>query len=277
MSPKEHAVEQTKTLIIKTLIVDDESPARKRMRQLLLAHPEILVIGEASDVDEGLELERKHRPDLIFLDVQMKPENGFALLNKLPQRDRPPAIVFVTAHDQYAVKAFEHEALDYLTKPVFAERLARSIQRLKPRGTPNAPRRPAAPQTGSAEPAATLAPQDLVLLKDGERSHMAKVVDIRVVEATGHFTRIALEGSQFFVVHRPISYWETRLPKLLFQRISRSLLINRSQVLSFKTVTDNRTHAFLKGLTKPVELSRLEAYRLRHFLNDSRDPMTEVG
>ncbi len=272
MSPKEHLDEQ-----IKTLIVDDESPARKRMKQLLLAHPEIVVIGEASDVDEGLELECRHRPDLIFLDVQMKPEDGFALLHKLPPRDRPPAIIFVTAHDQYAVKAFEFEALDYLTKPVVAERLAKAIQRLKTRGTPPAPPRPAAPQTKSGESGAPLTPQDLVLLKEGERTHMARVVDIRVVEADGHFTRIALEGSQFFMVHRPISYWETRLPELLFQRISRSLLINRSQVLSFKTVTDNRTHAFLKGLTKPVELSRLEAYRLRRFLKDYCEQLAEVG
>jgi two-component system LytT family response regulator len=115
--------------MITALIVDDERPARARIRQLLLAHRTVVVTGEAGDVDEAVAVIGEQRPDVIFLDIHMKPRSGFDLLAELPHAGEPIHVVFVTAFDEYAVRAFEANALDYLTKPVRAERLGRSIDR----------------------------------------------------------------------------------------------------------------------------------------------------
>lgn len=249
--------------MITALIVDDERPARARIRQLLLAHRTVVVIGEAGSVDQAVAAIGEHRPDVIFLDIQMKPKSGFELLAELPHSGAPIHVIFVTAFDEYAIRAFEENALDYLTKPVRAERLSRSIDRLsrllaKPEEAPLPER--------SSEQLTPLAPLDIVLLKDGRLTRTVQAGSILAVEAKGHMSIMRLADGQAFEVHHTISAWAKRLPAELFVRVSRGLLINRSAVTTIEAVDRNRSRVFLDGCRTPLMLSRLETSRLRRSL-----------
>ena len=116
---------------IRAILVDDESLLRQHLRKRLERHPEIVVVGEADNVQSAAELVAATRPEIIFLDVQMPPDNGFELLRRFEGMDPPPAVVFVTAFDGYAQRAFDAHAVDYLTKPVHPDRLAQTVERLK--------------------------------------------------------------------------------------------------------------------------------------------------
>ena len=158
---------------LRAIVVDDESLARTHLASRLKAHPEIEIVGEADDVPSAFALVKSARPDVIFLDIQMRRKNGFALLPKLESLTPQPAVVFVTAFDEYAIRAFEANALDYLTKPVSPERLAKTISRLI--------RREAHSPLPSSEKSERLGMEDLVLLRDGSLSMMVKVREISAI------------------------------------------------------------------------------------------------
>src|SRR5262245_40651671 len=117
---------------IRTLVVDDEAPARRRVRRLLAAEPDVAVIGECGDGDSAMALIARERPDLVFLDVQMPERDGFAVVQSIPP-GQLPAVLFVTAHDRYALRAFDVHAVDYLLKPFTAERFRMALQRARER------------------------------------------------------------------------------------------------------------------------------------------------
>jgi two-component system LytT family response regulator len=245
---------------IRALLVDDESPARRRLTDLLKAHPEVEVIAEASGVDEAVvEMKGKH-PDVIFLDIQMKPKTGFDLLKVLPPPPNQIEVVFVTAFDTYALKAFDAHALDYLTKPVRAGRLQETIQRLK-RILSAKPGE--AEVTTSPEDLSLLVVDDLVILKDSRQRLIVRVGDICSIQAEGHHTRIMLPQGESFLKHRPFSYWKSRLPAPPFVRLSRSLLVNMSVVARISAQGRNRSQLCFKTTATTVTLSRLEAERIR--------------
>jgi len=176
---------------LRTLLVDDERLARKRLRALLAAHAEIEIVGEAATVAEAAAVAGRAKPALLFLDVQMPPDSGFDLLRLL----RPaPAIVFVTAHDAFAVRAFEVSAVDYLLKPISPGRLAGAIRRVV-EGRP--PVEPAA--------ARTLGVDDALILRDGERVRRVRLDEIAAVEAEGHYTRVHLTAEPPMFVLRGIN------------------------------------------------------------------------
>ena len=245
---------------IRALLVDDESPARRRLTDLLKAHPEVEIIGEAAGVDEAVvEVKAKH-PDVIFLDIQMKPKTGFDLLKFLPAPPNQIEVVFVTAFDTYALKAFDAHALDYLTKPVRAGRLQQTIQRLQ-RILSAKPREMEV--TTTPEDLSVLVVDDLVVLKDSRQRLIVRVDDICSIQAEGHYTRIMLPQGESFLKHRPFSYWENRLPAPPFVRLSRSLLVNVSRITRISSHGRNRSQLFFITTDATVTLSRLEAERIR--------------
>lgn len=259
--------EQPKPPRLRAILVDDESPSRIHLGKRLKAHPEVKIVGQAEDVSSAFDCVCAERPDVIFLDIQMPKENGFALLPKLETVEPQPTIVFVTAFDEYAIKAFEANALDYLTKPVGADRLAKTILRLNKQ---LAPAKAAASESISpprTETAKRLESEDLVLLRERSLSMMVKAREIAAIESQGDYTRIFLGEEKILMMKKPLSFWESQLPAELFTKVSRSLLVNRKSVAKLEKKNLLSWDLYLEGAKQPITLSILESKRLRQVIS----------
>jgi two-component system, LytTR family, response regulator len=200
---------------IKAIIIDDERLARNELKKLLLQHPDINIIDEASSVDEGIEKIDIAHPDLIFLDIQMPGKTGFDLLAEL---EKAPRVIFTTAYDEFALKAFEVNALDYLLKPIDPQRLADAIQKL---------------QTEiSLEQASLLgvnrgplSESDQVFVKDGERCWFVKLADIRLFESVGNYAKVYFDTNKPLIL-KSLNALEDRLDERVFFRANRKHIIN---------------------------------------------------
>lgn len=224
---------------VKALIVDDEELARFELRRLLRAHPEIEVIGEAKDGDEALHLIGECSPDVLFLDIQMPGMTGFDLLEKI--EGGPPDVIFTTAYDQHAIRAFEVNALDYLLKPIAAERLEAAINRL---GT----RRPA---TRPSQ----------IFVRDGERCWIVRVADIFLMESEGNYTRLFF-GSDRPLIRRSLNAIEQQLDPRWFFRANRRQIVNLKWIDSAKLGVDGDLSIRLRG-GPAIDLSRRRSEELR--------------
>jgi len=235
---------------MKALLVDEERLARNELRRLLAAHSAITVAGEAVDVADAREKIAALKPDLIFLDVQMPGENGFALLEQL---EPPlPQVIFTTAYDEFAVKAFEFNALDYLLKPVDPNRLAAALEKLPARGGgDDAP-------GGRRE---RLTPDDKVFVREGDHCWFVPVRSIRLLESEGNYTRIHFDDHkpQLF---RSLTAMEERLDAKHFFRANRKQVINLAWVEGIEPWFSGGLLVRLKGGLK-VELSRRQAQDFR--------------
>jgi len=245
----------------RVILVDDEPTARVQLTNRLRSHPEIEIVGEAENVTSANDLIQTLKPDLIFLDIQMPKKNGFALLPKLENLTPQPAVVFVTAHDEYAIRAFEANALDYLTKPVSSARLAKTILRLS-----KAP----VSETGVPHPVAKagerLEAEDLVSLRSKSLSMMVKVGEIAAIEAHGDYTRILLNEGKTLMMKQTLSLWESQLPTDLFAKVGRSLLVNTQSVVKLVKKNLHTWELQLQGAEELIQLSNLESKRLRALL-----------
>lgn len=228
------------------LLVDDERLARKRLRDLLLPYPEVTAIYEASSVADALQITEVERPDLIFLDIQMPRLNGFALL---PELNYSPHIIFVSAYEEYAIRAFEVNALDYLLKPVDPERLALTLTRLK--NTLPLPLH-----------------DNLSLLRDGDDLHLVRINKISTIVAEGAYTKVHLCDSPSIFIRRSISEWETQLPNSQFARLDRSLIINLDRIIRIEQQNRDNTLVHMQGISQPVMLRRIATTRLKTILRD---------
>ena len=197
---------------MKAMIIDDERLARDELRRLLLAHPSILVIAEAANLHDALALIQQHCPDLIFLDVQMPDGTGFDLLAAL---DHTPTVIFTTAYDHYAMRAFDVSALDYLLKPVEPERLAQAIQKLPI----------TAKSESKSDPETTYTSDGKVFIKDGERCWFVALEDIVLFESEGNYTRVFFEQNRPLML-RSLNQLEAKLDPSKFMRISRRQIVN---------------------------------------------------
>jgi two-component system LytT family response regulator len=215
---------------IRTLIVDDELLARERLRQLLHSEPEIELVGECADGQQAVEVIQKEAPDLIFLDVQMPELDGFGVLESIPA-ESAPVIVFVTAHDKFALRAFEVHAVDYLLKPFDRERfqkaLSRALDRVKHRA--------GAGET-QAQQAAVLAelkpptkPLERLAVKTGGRVIFLKLDEIDYIEAAHNYVELHVQ-KQSHLLRETLNSIEARLPAEKFVRISRSVMVNIERV-----------------------------------------------
>lgn len=243
---------------MKAVIVDDERLAREELRGLLLEHPAIEVCGEAGTVAQAKEIIAENKPDLIFLDIQMPGKSGFDLLEALPPPH--PFVIFTTAYNEYAVKAFEANALDYLMKPIHPSRLALALQKLADRlGEPGGePVR--SPRSGEA-----LGPDDRVFVREGDRCWFVKVKTIRLLESEGNYTRIHF-ADQRPTLYRTLGSMEERLPDRLFMRANRSQLINLDHIESVEPWFSGSIKVKLAG-GQEIEFSRRQAQDLRERLS----------
>jgi len=224
---------------IRTLIVDDEKPARDELSAMLSAFDHIELIGQAANADQAEELIRRLDPQLIFLDVQMPERTGFDLLESLAS---VPSVIFVTAYDTYALKAFEVSAVDYLMKPIREERLRKAIDLLKVRGP---------------------GVEERLFVKDSGRYHLIKLVDIHLIESMDNYARIFFNKQ--VVLHKTsLNQLEQKLPGDVFFRTSRSQIINRNYI---DKIDNNESGLFVKLLSgELVFVSTRQAPKLRQLL-----------
>ncbi len=240
---------------MKALLIDDERLARNELRRLLAAFPEIEIAGEAANAKQAREQLVALQPDLLFLDVQMPGETGMELLEAL---DAPvPHVIFTTAYDEFAVKAFELNALDYLLKPVDPARLAAAIGKLREKVA-----------GGSADSAAPKAPprdrleaKDKVFVREGDRCWFVEVASIRLLESEGNYTRVHFENAQP-QLFRSLNAMEERLDPKFFFRANRRQIINLAWIDKIEPWFSGGLLVHLKGGAK-VELSRRQAQEFR--------------
>lgn len=232
---------------MKALIVDDERLARKELMTLLEAHKSIEVVGEATDADDALEKIKQLNPDLIFLDIQMPGKSGFDLLETL---DNVPRVIFTTAYDEFALKAFDVNALDYLLKPIQPERLEDAIGKLKMNELP---------VTNASNK--KLGKEDQVFVKDGERCWFVKLADVRLFESDGNYIKVFFEHNKP-MIHKSLNALDERLDDRTFFRASRKHIINLGWVEKIDTWFNGGLLVQLKGGEK-IEVSRRQAARFK--------------
>ena len=238
---------------MKALLIDDERLARNELRRLLAAFPEITIAGEAGNAKQAREQLAALKPDLIFLDVQMPGETGMELLESL--EPPVPHVIFTTAYDEFAVKAFELNALDYLLKPVDPTRLAAAIARLHEKVAG------AAAETAKPAPRDRLAADDKVFVREGDRCWFVEVKSIRLLESEGNYTRVHFENAQP-QLFRSLNAMEERLDPKYFFRANRRQIINLAWIDKIEPWFSGGLLVHLKGGAK-VELSRRQAQDFR--------------
>ena len=201
---------------MRALLIDDERLARAELRRLLAAHPEVEIVGEAVNAADGVQQIAALKPDLIFLDVQMPGGSGFDMLAAL---EDAPEVIFTTAFDQYALQAFEVNALDYLQKPIQAARMAAALARCAMRHQ----RALAYAEAGVAAVAPTAAKK--LFIKDGERCWFVGLQDVRLFESDGNYTRVYFDQHKPLML-RSLNQLEERLDPQRFFRASRRHIVN---------------------------------------------------
>jgi two-component system, LytTR family, response regulator len=236
----------------KALIVDDERLARVKLRTMLESYSQISLIGEAGNGKDALGLINQAKPDVVFLDIQLPGESGFDLVNRL---EHPVKIIFVTAFDEYAIRAFEINALDYLLKPVTQDRLTRAVERL------------IHSTAGIETPNRRLEHDDFLFLTIGQNSRFLRVREIKYISAADVYSVIVTANDQQALVLKPLSEWEERLPENYFARIHRSAMINIEFVERVEKLFNHSYQVYLRGVSEPLTMSRRYAARLKEKLS----------
>jgi len=243
--------------MIKAVIIDDERLARNELRKLLSDFTEIDVVAEAGNAEDGLEKIDSFAPDLIFLDIQMPGKTGFDMLAEM---DKTPHVIFTTAYDEYAIKAFEVNALDYLLKPVEPRRLADAIQKLNNHGERDEP---------GSEPVnfnkSILAENDQVFVKDGERCWFVKLSDIRLFESVGNYARVYF-GANKPLILKSLNALEERLDEKAFFRANRKHIVNLRMIEKVEPYFNGGLLLELKGGEK-IEVSRRQTVKFKEMMS----------
>lgn len=236
------------TSSLRALIVDDERPARQELSYLLRDFANIESVGEADCVQTAARLIEDRRPDVVFLDVQMRGETGFDLLNQVKV---PFQVVFVTGHDSHAMRAFEVNAVDYLLKPVLTERLATTIQRLLEGNT----RR--------VKTDTPLSQDDIIFLRFGKQAHFVSLPQIAYISAEGDYSEVVTVSGDRSLVLCSLKQWEERLPAGLFVRMHRSTIVNLKRIVKVVPTANNAYQVVVEGQAKPLRMSRRYASKIK--------------
>ena len=237
---------------MKALIIDDERLARKELAKLLEEHPSIEIVGEAVNADEAEQMINELNPDLLFLDIQMPGRTGFQLLESL---ESVPLVVFTTAYDEFALKGFEVNALDYLLKPIQAERLSEAVQKIMEKERAKAGR-----AAGKK-----LGLEDQVFVKDGERCWFVNLANIRFFESDGNYIKVYFDANRP-MIHKSLNALDDRLDERAFFRASRKHIINLSWVEAIEPWFNGGLMVKLRGGDK-VEVSRRQAAKFKDMMS----------
>ncbi|MBM3177993.1 MAG: response regulator transcription factor [Bacteroidetes bacterium] len=237
---------------MKALIIDDERLARKELMKLMEEHPSIEIIGEAQNADEAEKMIEELNPDLLFLDVQMPGRTGFQLLESL---DMAPLVIFTTAYDEFALKAFEVNALDYLVKPIPTDRLAEAVRKVQEK----ARLREGRLRDGK------LGVNDQVFVKDGDRCWFVSLANIRMFESDGNYIKVFFDNNRP-MIHKSLNALDEKLDERAFFRASRKHIVNLSWVEGIEPWFNGGLMVRLRGGDK-VEVSRRQAARFKDMMS----------
>lgn len=235
---------------IKAIVVDDERLARKELILMLNEFSNIEISGEASDISTAQKLLTEIKPDLVFLDIQMPGESGFDLINSIPANTK---VIFVTAFDEYAIRAFDVSALDYLLKPVNPKRLKETIEKI---GQVNS----SVLILGELR---KLEEHDRLLVTLNSKLQFIKVNSIIYISAAGDYTEVQTSEHQKGITLKSIKEWEMRLPESLFVRIHRSTIVNLEFVERIDEWFQKSYRIHLKNIDFPFEVSRRYTAKLK--------------
>lgn len=239
----------------KAVIIDDERLARNELKKLLQDFPEIEVVGEAANTNEGIDLIENLSPDLIFLDIQMPGKTGFDMLTEL---ERAPHVIFVTAYDEYALKAFQVNALDYLMKPVEPKRLADALTKVKQRDEEDQ-------MSYSNINRGLLGDKDQVFVKDGERCWFVKLSEVRLFESVGNYAKVFFAGNKPLIL-KSLNSLEERLDEKVFFRANRKHIVNLKLIEKIEPYFNGGLLLELIGGEK-VEVSRRQAVKFKEMMS----------
>lgn len=236
----------------RALIIDDERLARTELKNMLAEFPDIEVVGEAANANEGLEKTEMLSPDLLFLDIQMPDKTGFEMLSEM---EKTPRVIFTTAYDEYAIKAFEYNALDYLLKPIEPQRLADAIQKLQ--------------QEDKEKEEATnhnkLFENDQVFVKDGDHCWFVKLGSIRLFESVGNYARVYFDNYKPLIL-KSLNALEERLDDKVFFRANRKHIVNMRMIDKIDTYFNGGLILEMKGGEK-IEVSRRQAVKFKDMMS----------
>ena len=241
--------------MLKAIIIDDERLARNELKKLLLEFSQIEVIDEAANANDGAEKIEAQNPDLIFLDIQMPGKTGFDMLMDL---DKAPHVIFTTAYDEFALKAFEVNALDYLMKPIEPRRLADALQKLQ--------------QADEKEQASQqfinrglLGENDQVFVKDGERCWFVKLAEVRLFESVGNYAKVFFAGNKPLIL-KSLNALEERLDERVFFRANRKHIVNMRMIEKIEPYFNGGLLLDIQGGEK-VEVSRRQAVKFKEMMS----------
>jgi len=237
----------------RAIIIDDERLARNELKKLLRDFPQVEVIDEATNASEGIDKIDSLNPDLIFLDVQMPGKTGFDMLQEL---DKAPHVIFTTAYDEYALKAFEVNALDYLLKPVEPKRLADALQKLQ-----QAEEKEAALQNHRG----LLSAEDRVFVRDGERCWFVKLSEVRLFESVGNYAKVFF-GTNKPLILKSLNALEERLDEKTFFRANRKHIVNMRMIEKIEPYFNGGLLLELQGGEK-IEISRRQAVKFKEMMS----------
>ncbi|OHT43562.1 LytR/AlgR family response regulator transcription factor [Flavobacterium tructae] len=236
---------------IKAVIVEDSRLARNELKELIKNHPEIEIIGEAENVDSGFKLIQETQPDLLFLDINMPEKDGFELLEML---DKVPITIFTTAFDEYAIKSFEYNALDYLLKPINPKRFAHSIEKVSQNLIEK-----------EEKSNKKLTPNNQIFIRDGEKCWLVKIADIFLFEVDGNYTKVFFQDEKA-VLNKSLNHIEEKLPDDYFFRANRNQIINIEYILKIDPWFSGNLLVQLPKEVK-VEISRRQTNNFKEKLS----------
>lgn len=239
--------------MLKVILIDDERLARNELKRLLQEFPDIEVIAEAANADEGIEKIETMSPDVIFLDIQMPGKNGFEMLTEL---EKSPHVIFVTAYDEFALKAFDVNALDYLMKPVEPKRLADAILKVKQKDEED---------LLSYNSRGVLSEHDQVFVKDGERCWFIKLSEVRLFESVGNYAKVFF-GTNKPLILKSLNALEEKLDDKVFFIANRKHIINLRMIEKIETYFNGGLLVDLIGGEK-IEVSRRQAVKFKEMMS----------
>jgi len=236
---------------MKAIVVDDSRLARNELKRLLKELDSVSVIGEAANAMEAKEIIENEKPDLVFLDIQMPGKNGFELLEEL---EYVPDVIFTTAYDEYALKAFEYNALDYLQKPVQLDRLVGAVNKVSEKKEAS---------TNSEEDRMT--ENDQVFVKDGDKCWFVQLSEVRLFEVDGNYTKLFFQDNKP-MIPRTLNYLESRLDPKTFFRANRQQMINLKWVERIEPWFSGSIKIYMKG-GHEVDVSRRQTQRFKELMS----------